>query len=109
MCGQPQGALYANAPVLSTSNIKSSERRFTFNEQLAISSVIINTMIICVRPQPPYHLLDPVEALPMETKGLFKQDFVFHCPLIRKGREIREVRKGLLNVVLVPEQHAKCL
>jgi hypothetical protein len=45
----------------------------------------------------------------MKTKGLFKQDFIFHCPLIRKGSEVREISKGLLNVMLMPEQHAKSL
>jgi hypothetical protein len=62
-----------------------------------------------IRPKSPYHLLNPVKALPMKTKGLFKQDFIFHCPLIRKGSEVREISKGLLNVMLMPEQHAKSL
>lgn len=66
-------------------------------------------MIIRVRRKSPYHLLDPVEALPVKTEGLFKQDFVLHGPLIRKGSEVRKVSKGLLNVMLMPEQHAKRL
>lgn len=56
-----------------------------------------------------YHLLDAVEALPMETEGLFKQDSVLHCPLIRKWSEVRQVCQRFLNVVFVPEKHPQRL
>lgn len=56
-----------------------------------------------------YHLLNPVEALPVETEGLFEQNSVLHRPLIRKRREIRKVSQRLLNVMFVPEQHSQSL
>lgn len=56
-----------------------------------------------------YHLLDPVKALSMEAKCLFKQDFIFNCPFIRERSEVGQIRKGLLNIVFMPEQHAESL
>lgn len=56
-----------------------------------------------------YHLLDSVEALPMETEGLFEQDSVLHRPLIRKRCEVWQVCQRFLNVVFVPEEHPQSL
>lgn len=56
-----------------------------------------------------YHLLDPVKSFPMETEGLFKQDLVFHCPLIWEWSKVWQICQRLLNVVLVPKQHPKSL
>lgn len=56
-----------------------------------------------------YHLLDAVKALSVETKGLFKQHFVLHCPLIWERGEIWQVGQRFLNIVFVPEEHAKSL
>lgn len=56
-----------------------------------------------------HHLLDPVKALAMEAESLLKQHFVLHRPVIWEWGEVRQVCQGLLNVVLVPEEHAKCL
>lgn len=56
-----------------------------------------------------YHLLDAVEALPVETEGLFKQDSVLHRPLIGKRGEVRQVCERFLNVVFVPEEHPQSL
>ena len=50
-----------------------------------------------------YHLLDPVKGFPMETEGLFKQDLVFHCPLIWEWSKVWQICQRLLDVVLVPE------
>ena len=50
-----------------------------------------------------------MEALAVEAEGLLKQDLVFHCPVVREGGEVGQVRQRLLHVVLVPEQHAKGL
>ena len=56
-----------------------------------------------------YHLLDAVEAFPVEAERLFEQNLVLHRPLVRKRREVREVGQRLLDVVFVPEEHAKSL
>lgn len=56
-----------------------------------------------------YHLLDPVKSFPMETECLFKQDLVFHCPLIWEWCKVWQICQRLLNVVLVPKQHPKGL
>lgn len=56
-----------------------------------------------------YHLLDPVKGFPMETEGLFKQDLVFHCPLIRERSKVWQICQRLLYVVLVPKQHPEGL
>lgn len=56
-----------------------------------------------------HHLLDPMEALPVKTERLFKQHLVLHRPLIREGGEVWEISEWLLNVVLMPEEHAESL
>lgn len=56
-----------------------------------------------------YHLLNPMETLPMETECLFKENFVFHCPFIGERCKVGQVSEGFLNVVLVPEEHAEGL
>lgn len=56
-----------------------------------------------------YHLLNPVEAFSVEAEGLFEQHLILHGPLVGEGGEVGKVCQGLLNVVLVPEQHAQCL
>ena len=56
-----------------------------------------------------YHLLDPVEALPVEAEGLFEQHLVLHRPLVWKRGEVWQVGQRLLDVVFVPEEHAKRL
>ena len=56
-----------------------------------------------------YHLLDPVKGFPMETEGLFKQDLVFHCPLIWEWSKVWQICQRLLDVVLVPKQHPESL
>lgn len=56
-----------------------------------------------------YHLLDAVEALPMEAEGLFEQNLVLHRPLIWERREVRQVSQRLFDVVFVPEEHSQRL
>lgn len=56
-----------------------------------------------------HHLLDAVETLAVEAEGLFKQNPVLHRPLVRERSEVGEVGQGLLDVVLVPEEHAQGL
>lgn len=56
-----------------------------------------------------YHLLDAVKTLPVETEGLFEQDFVLHRPLIWKRGEVGQVGQRLFNVVFVPKEHAQSL
>ena len=56
-----------------------------------------------------YHLLDPLEALAMEAKGLFKQHLVLYRPLIREWGEVGQVSQRLLYVVFMPQEHAQCL
>ena len=53
-----------------------------------------------------YHRFNFVKSFPMETEGLFKEDFVFGSPLLRKGQKILKVFQSPFNVVLVPKQHA---
>lgn len=67
------------------------------------------TMTTCDYRLVTHHLLDPVKALAMEAEGLLKQHFVLHRPVIWEGGEIGQVCQGLLNVVLMPEEHAKGL
>lgn len=38
-----------------------------------------------------YHLLDSMKGFPMKTKGLFKQDFIFHSPLIWEGGKVGQI------------------
>lgn len=38
-----------------------------------------------------YHLLDPLEALAMEAKGLFKQHLVLYGPLVREWGEVGQI------------------
>lgn len=56
-----------------------------------------------------HHLTDTMEALPMKTKRLLKQDSVFHGPLVGEWREVWQVRQRFLDVVFVPKQHAEGL
>lgn len=71
--------------------------------------VTLSTVTACDYRLVTHHLLNPVKALAMEAKGLLKQDFVLHCPVIWEGGEVGQVCQGLLNVMLVPEEHAKSL
>lgn len=50
-----------------------------------------------------------MEALPVETERLLKQNFVLHRPLVWKRREVWQVGQRLLNVVFMPEEHAQSL
>lgn len=79
-----------------------------------INLLISETLHYCIRNTDVavlsgYHLLDAVKALSVETKGLFKQHFVLHCPLIWERGEIWQVGQRFLNIVFVPEEHAKSL
>lgn len=56
-----------------------------------------------------YHLSYSMKALAMELERLLKQHLVLHRPLIGERCEVGEVKNGTLEVVFVPEQHAKCL
>lgn len=56
-----------------------------------------------------HHLLDAVKRLSMKAETLFKQHFVFNCPLIWKRGEVGEICQRFFNVVFVPKQHAQCL
>lgn len=56
-----------------------------------------------------HHLLDAMEALSMEAKGLFEQDLVLHRPLVRKRSKVRKVCQRLLDVMFVPVKHPECL
>lgn len=38
-----------------------------------------------------YHLLDSMKSFPMKTKGLLKQDFIFHSPLIWEGGKVGQI------------------
>lgn len=71
--------------------------------------VMWSTVTTCDYRLVTHHLLDPVKALAMEAEGLLKQHFVLHRPVIWEGGEVGQVCHGLLNVVLVPEEHAKSL
>lgn len=83
---------------------------------VVVVTVVMNvvTVVIIVNPTVAsivvvYHLLDAMEALAMEAEGLFKQNFVLHRPLVWKRCEVWQVGQRLLDVVFVPEQHAKSL
>lgn len=56
-----------------------------------------------------YHLLDAVEALPVEAEGLLEQNLVLHRPLVWERREVGKVGQRLLDVVFVPEEHPESL
>lgn len=56
-----------------------------------------------------HHLLDAVEALPVEAEGLLKQHLVLHRPLLWQRGEVGQVSQRLLHVVLVPEEHTQSL
>lgn len=60
-------------------------------------------------PPPSHHLLDAVEALPVEAEGLLEQHLVLHGPLVRERREVGQVGQRALHVVFVPQQHAESL
>lgn len=68
-----------------------------------------STMTTCDYCLVTHHLLDPVKALAMEAESLLKQHFVLHCPVIWERGEVGQICQGLLNVMLVPEEHAKSL
>lgn len=38
-----------------------------------------------------HHLLDSMKSFPMKTKGLLKQDFIFHSPLIWEGGKVGQI------------------
>lgn len=38
-----------------------------------------------------YHLLNSMKRFPMKTKGLLKQDFIFHSPLIWEGGKVGQI------------------
>lgn len=50
-----------------------------------------------------HHLLDAVEALPMETEGLFEENSVLHRPLVGERSEVWQVCQRFLDIVFVPE------
>lgn len=37
------------------------------------------------------HLLDSMKSFPVKTKGLLKQDFIFHSPLIWEGGKVGQI------------------
>lgn len=45
----------------------------------------------------------------MKAEALLEQHLVLHGPLVREGGEVGQVGQGLLNVVLVPEEHSQGL
>lgn len=84
----------------------------SLSEALHSSSAlkIVQLSVLLFQPSDTtYHLLDPVKGFPMKTESLFKQDLVFHCPLIWEWSEVWQIRQRFLNVVLVPKQHPKSL
>lgn len=38
-----------------------------------------------------HHLLNSMKSFPMKTKGLLKQDFIFHSPLIWEGGKVGQI------------------
>lgn len=40
---------------------------------------------------PTHHLLDSMKSFPVKTKGLLKQDFIFHSPLIWEGGKVGQI------------------
>ena len=44
-----------------------------------------------------------MEAFAMEAEGLLKQNLILHRPLVWEWRKVRQVRQGLLYIVLVPK------
>lgn len=50
-----------------------------------------------------------METLPVKAEGLFEQNLVLHCPLVRKRREVWEVGQRLVDIVFVPEEHPQSL
>ena len=45
----------------------------------------------------------------MKIECLFKKHLVLHGPLVWKWSKIRQIGQSFFKVVLMPEQHAKCL
>lgn len=50
-----------------------------------------------------HHLLDAVEALPVETEGLFEENPVLHSPFVGERSEVWQVCQRFLDIVFVPE------
>lgn len=92
--------------VLSGSCSKYAEEEFSRKHQLVRLGGAVGGR---GRGRGRYHLLDTVEALPVEAEGLFKQNLVLHRPLIWKRCEVGEISQRLVDVVFVPEEHPQSL
>ena len=60
-------------------------------------------------PSPTHHLLDSMKSFPVKTKGLLKQDFIFHSPLIWEGGKVGQISQWFFNIMLMPKEHPKSL
>lgn len=58
---------------------------------------------------PTHHLLDSMKSFPVKTKGLLKQDFIFHSPLIWEGGKVGQISQWFFNIMLMPKEHPKSL